>query len=143
MANTITNVLPKMLAQGVLGPPAERRHPPPRQSRLRSIAAGFGNVINIPIPSAIAARAVTPSVVMNSNVASSPTVALITLDHWMEAPFEVTDNDRLSVDPTFFPMQASEAIKSLGNDADAYLLGKHTASSARPVRLAPRRSTAR
>jgi hypothetical protein len=62
---------------------------------------------------------------MNSNVASAPTVALVTLDHWMESPFEVTDNDRLSIDETFFPMQASEAIKSLANDADAYILGKH------------------
>jgi hypothetical protein len=57
----------------------------------------MGNVINVPIPSAIAARAVTPSVVMNSNVASAPTVALITLDHWMEAPFEYTDNDLASM----------------------------------------------
>src|SRR5687768_11226411 len=90
-----------------------------------TMAAQHGNVINIPFPSAIAARSVTPSVVMNSNVASAPTSVAVTLDRWMEAPFEVTDNDVLSMSPTFFPMQASEAIKSLANDADAFLLGKH------------------
>jgi hypothetical protein len=125
VANTITNVLPKMLAQGVLALRQNAVTPRLVNRDYESTAAGKGNVVNVPIPSAIAARAVTPSVVMNSNVASAPTVALITLDHWYEAPFEVTDNDRLSVDETFFPMQASEAVKALANDADAYLLGKH------------------
>jgi hypothetical protein len=63
---------------------------------------------------------------MNSNVASSPTVAVVTLDHWYEAPFEVSDSDVQSMDPTFFPMQASEAIKSLANDADQFILALHT-----------------
>src|SRR3954464_1922640 len=111
-----------MLAQGVLALRQNAVTPRLVNRDYDSIAAGHGNVVNIPIPSAIAARAVTPSVVMNSNVASAPTVALVTLDHWQEAPFEVTDNDRLSIAETFFPMQASEAIKSLANDADQYLL---------------------
>jgi hypothetical protein len=126
VANTITNVLPKMLAQGVLALRQNAITPRLVNRDYESIAAGKGNVVNIPIPSAIAARAVTPSVVMNSNVASAPTVALVTLDHWYEAPFEVTDNDVISISDTFFPMQASEAVKALANDADAYLLGKHT-----------------
>lgn len=125
MANTITNVLPKMLADGVLAIRQAAVTPRLVNRDYESIAAGHGNVINVPIPSVIAARSVTPSVVMNSNVASSPTVALVTLDHWSEAPFEVTDNDILSMAETFFPMQASEAIKALGNDGDTYLLGKH------------------
>lgn len=127
MANTITNVLGKLLANGVLA--LRQNSVGPRlvnRSYEQMASQAQGNVINVPIPSAIAARAVTPSVVMNSNVASAPTVALITLDHWMESPFEVTDNERVSIDGTFFPMQASEAIKSLANDADVYLWGKHT-----------------
>jgi hypothetical protein len=126
VANTITNVLPKMLAQGVLALRQNAVTPRLVNRDYESVAAQKGNVINVPIPSAIAARAVTPSVVMNSNVASSPTVALITLDHWYEAPFEVSDNDVISMSDTFFPMQASEAVKALANDADQYLLGKHT-----------------
>jgi hypothetical protein len=126
VANTITEVLPKMLAQGVLALRQNAVTPRLVNRDYESIAAQRGNVVNIPIPSAIAARAVTPSVVMNSNVASAPTVALITLDHWYEAPFEVTDNDVISMSDTFFPMQASEAVKALANDADVYLLGKHT-----------------
>ncbi len=127
MANTITNVLGKLLADGVLALRQNSVGPRLVNRSYEGMAEQrMGNVINVPIPSAIAARSVTPSVVMNSNVASAPTVALITLDHWMESPFEVTDNDVASMSPTFFPMQASEAIKSLCNDADQYLWGKHT-----------------
>lgn len=126
MSNTLTNVLPKMLAQGVLALRQNAVTPRLVNRDYESIAAGKGNVVNVPIPSAIAARSVTPAVSFAANVDSNPTVALITLDHWMEAPFQASDNDRLSSDPTFFSMQASEAIKSLANDADVYLMGKHT-----------------
>jgi hypothetical protein len=127
VANTITNVLGKLLADGVLALRQNAIGPRLVNRGYEDLAAQkMGNVVNVPIPSAIAARAVTPSTVMNSNVASAPTVALITLDHWMEAPFEVSDSDVAAMSPTFFPMQASEAIKSLANDADAYLWGKHT-----------------
>lgn len=125
MANTITEVLPKLLAQGLLALRQNAVTPRLVNHDYESMAAQRGNVINIPVPSSIAARSVTPSVVMNSNVASAPTSVPVTLDRWMEAPFEVTDNDVLSMSDTFFPMQASEAIKSLANDADAFLLGKH------------------
>jgi hypothetical protein len=126
VANDITNVMGKLLAQGVLALRQNAVTPRTVNRSYESLAAqAMGNVINVPIPSAIAARDVTPSVVMNSNVASAPTVALITLDHWKEAPYEVSDNDVASMSETFFPMQASEAIKALANDADQYLLGKH------------------
>lgn len=127
MSNTITNVLPKMLAQGVLALRQQAIGPRLVNRDYETLAQGKGNVVNVPIPSAIAARSVTPAVAMASNVDSSPTVALVTLDHWMEAPFQMSDNDFVSADGGFIPMQASEAIKALANDADQYLWGKHTA----------------
>lgn len=125
MANTITNVLPKMLAQGVLALRQAAIGPRLVNHDYQTLAQSKGNVVNVPIPSAIAARAVTPAVAMAANVDSSPTVALVTLDRWMEAPFQMSDNDFVSADGGFIPMQASEAIKALGNDADSYLFGKH------------------
>lgn len=126
MSNTITQVLPKMLAQGVMALRQNAVGPRLVNRDYETIAAQKGNVINIPIPSAIAARSVTPSVIMNSNVDVAPTVAQVTLDHWMEAPFQLSDNDFISVVNGTIPMQASEAIKALANDADKYLWGKHT-----------------
>lgn len=125
MANTITNVLPTMLANGVLALRQNAIMPRTVNRDYESIAAQRGNVVNVPIPSAITARAVTPSVTMNSNVDSAPTVALVTLDHWYEAPFQMSDSDAISVAAGFVPMQASEAIKALGNDADLFLWGRH------------------
>lgn len=126
MANTITNVVPKLLAQGVL---ALRQNAV--MTRLvnrdyQNLAAQKGNVINVPIPSAITATNVTPSITMASNVDSSPTVALVTLDFWKEAAFQLSDNDIVSVMDGVIPMQASEAIKALVNACDSYIMGKHT-----------------
>ncbi|MBK8006762.1 MAG: hypothetical protein IPK12_23520 [Gemmatimonadetes bacterium] len=127
MANTITEVLPKILAQGVLALRQQAIGPRLVNRDLDSLAAAKGNVINVPIPSAIAARAVTPAVAFATNVDSTPTSAAVTLDRWMEAPFQLNDNDFVSADGMIIPMQASEAIKSLANDADQYLWGKHVA----------------
>lgn len=126
MANTNTNVLPTLLAQGVLALRQNAVMPRLVNRSYESMAAMPGNVINIPIPSAIAQRAVTPSVTINSNVDSSPTAAVVTLDYWYEAPFQLSDSDSLSVVDSFIPMQASEAVKALANGVDAYLAAKHT-----------------
>lgn len=125
MANTITAVLPKLLAQGVLALRENAILPRLVNRSYESMAAMKGNVINVPIPSAIDAEDVTPSVTMNSNVNFAPTSAVVTLDFWKEARFHLSDSDAVSVMNGTIPMQASEAIKSLGNAIDAYILGKH------------------
>ena len=125
MANTLTNVLPTMLAQGVLAIRQMAILPRLVNRDYESMTGQKGQVITIPIPSAIAARSVTPAVTYAANVDSSPTVAAVTLDHWMEAPFQMSDNDFVQAAGGFQNMQASEAIKSLANDADAYLWGRH------------------
>jgi len=124
MANTLTNVLPTILARGVLALRQNAIVPRFMTRDYEAAAQGYGNVVNVPIPSAITARAVSPDISFNSNVNSAPTVALITLDHWYEAPFFLTDNDALSAQG-LIPMQASEAVKAIGNDADAFAWGKH------------------
>lgn len=126
MANDITNVVPKLLAQGLLALREQAVMPRLVNRNYENMAAQRGNVINVPIPSAIAARDVTPGITMASNVDSAPTVALVTLDFWKEAPFHFSDSDMLSVQAGTIPMQASEAIKSLGNAIDGYIMGKHT-----------------
>lgn len=126
MSNTITNVLPKLLAQGLMALRQNAILPQLVNKSYQGLAAQKGNVINVPIPSAISTRSVTPAVTFAANVDTSPTVAVVTLDRWREAPFQLNDNDMVSVMDGFIPMQASEAIKSLGNDIDTYILSKHT-----------------
>ncbi len=125
MSNTITNVMPKILADGVMALREQAVMAQLVNRDLQSAAQRKGNVVNVPIPSAIAARAVTPATAFATNVDSAPTVALVTLDQWYESPLNLSDSDAASVDPMFLSMQASEAIKSLANTVDSYILGKH------------------
>lgn len=124
MANTIDEVVPKLLAQGVLALRQNVMMPRLINRSYESMAGQKGNVINIPIPSAIAATNVTPSITPASNTDSAPTSAQVTLDFWKEAAFHLSDSDMMSVMDGTIPMQASEAIKSLANAVDEYIMGK-------------------
>lgn len=126
MANTITNVLPKLLAQGLLALRQNAVMPRLVNTSYSALAAQKGNAINVPIPSAITATNVTPSITMASNVDSSPTAAVVTLDFWKEASFQMSDSDIQNCMNGVIPMQASEAVKALANAIDSYILGKHT-----------------
>jgi hypothetical protein len=125
VANTITEVLPKLLAQGLLALRQNAVLPRLVNRSYDNLAAQKGNVINVPIPAAIAARDVTPAVSYAANVDTTQTSAQVTLDFWKEAPFQLSDNDLVSAMDGVIPMQASEAVKSLGNAVDAYIWGKH------------------
>jgi hypothetical protein len=88
-------------------------------------AAQKGTTVTIPIPSAIADRDVAPDVVPPASVESAPTQALVPLDQWREAPFHLTDKEQLESLSNVIPMQASEAIKSLVNTANAFIMNKY------------------
>jgi len=125
MANTIDNVVPKLLAQGLMALRENVMMPRLVNNSYTTEAAQLGNVINIPIPSALAATNVIPSPTPASNQDFSPIVALVTLDFWKESTFQLSDSDMLSVQEGTIPMQASEAVKSLANAVDDYILSKH------------------
>ena len=127
MSNTITNVTPQLLAAGLLALRENAILPRLVDKSYSSMAAQRGNVINIPISDSIAARTVTPSVTMNSNVDTSPGTVAVTLDYWYEAPFNMSDTDQLSTHESYIPMNVSEAVKALVNTIDDTIWGKHTA----------------
>lgn len=125
MANNLAAVAPKLLAQGLRALRENAVMPRLVNRDYEVEAAQKGTVVEIPIPSAIADRAVVPGVVPPASVDSAPTAALVPLDQWREAPFHLTDREILeSMDGTI-PMQASEAVKSLVNFANAFIMGKY------------------
>ncbi len=125
MANTITNVLPRLLAQGLRALRELAIMPRVVNRSYDALAQQQGDVINIPIPSAVTATAVTPSITPASNQDINPTTVAVTLDFWREATFQMSDQDLKEVMMGTIPMQASEAIKALANAIDDYILGKH------------------
>jgi hypothetical protein len=117
--NTTTNVIPQLLAQGLLALRQNAIMPRLVNRGYEEIAGEKGSTIDIPIPSAIAAQAVAPGNTPPSTADVSPTKVSLQLNKWYEAPFYLTDKDMLEVMNGTIPMQASEAIKALVNQVEA------------------------
>jgi hypothetical protein len=123
MANNLDAVAPKLLAQGLLALRGATVMPRLVNGDYQNQAAEKGDTIDVPIPSAIQAQAVTPNNVSPSTADVTPTKAAIKLDQWFEAPFYLTDREMMIAMAGTIPMQASEAVKALADNVNTYLLG--------------------
>lgn len=123
MSNDLSPLIPKLLAQGQLALRQYAIMPRLVNRGVEEQAGQKGSTITIPISSAIDAQDVVPDNVSPATADVAPTEVTLTLDQWKEAPFYLTDKDFLEVDRGVIPMQASEAIKSLANTVDKYILG--------------------
>lgn len=123
-SNTLTNVIPQLLAQGLLALRQMAIMPRYVNRGYETIAGEKGSSIDVTIPSAITAVQVSPSYVPPDDTGVQPTKVNIALDQWWEAPFFLSDKDMLEAMNGTIPMQASEAIKSLANKIDALLISK-------------------
>lgn len=125
MANTLTEVIPKLLAGGLKCLRQNAVMTRLVSSDYSNMAAQKGDVINIPLSSAVTAQDVSPSVAFVTGSDAVPTKVQITLDFWKSARFFMTDKDKQEAMDGHIPRQAEEAVKSLANAVDAYILGKH------------------
>ena len=125
MANDLSVLAPKLLAQGLMALRSANLMPLLVNSDYSMEFAQKGLVVTIPLPSAVAAQDVSPANVPPSTADSNPTQALITLDQWKEAPFYLTDKDQQQAHDGVIPMQASEAVKSLANAMNAHIMSKY------------------
>jgi len=126
-SNTLTEVIPKLLAQGLLAL-RENAIMPRLVNRAYEVTAGSqGDTIDVPIPSAITASAVTHDVTLPDDTGSVPTKVSVALSQWYEAAFMMSDKDMLEAMSGHIPMEASEAIKALANNVDNAILANYTA----------------
>lgn len=120
--NTLTNVIPQLLAQGLMALREQAVMP-----RLVNLAydqqpGAKGSTIDVPIPSAITAVAITAAETPTAAGGLNPTKKTITVDQWYEAPFVLSDQEINQSMDGVIPMQASEAVKALANRVDKYIL---------------------
>src|SRR5450830_74898 len=126
MSNVLTQVATPLLAQGLVALRAMNVMPRLVNSDYQGAAQEKNSVINVPIPSAIAAQPVAPGATPPVTADTSPTSVPITLDQWYEAPFYITDQEAMNVMNGYVPMQATEAIKAIANNVNAYILNLGT-----------------
>lgn len=120
--NDLTVVVPRLLAQGMMALREVAIMPLLVNRQYESMAGERGSTIDVPIPSAIAAQDVTPAATPPATADITPTMVSVPMDQWKEAPFFLTDKDVVQIMDGVIPMQASEAIKSLANVINVYIL---------------------
>jgi hypothetical protein len=120
--NTTTYVVPQLLAQGLLALRQMAVMPRYVNRAYEATAGEKGSSIDVPVPSAIVAQAVSPSYVAPDDAGVSPTSVNIPLSQWYEAPFFLNDKEMLEVQSGTIPMQATEAVKALANNVDNAIL---------------------
>jgi hypothetical protein len=123
MPNNLEEVIPSLLATGLNA--LRQRSIMPRlvNNSYSTLASKKGDTIDVPISSSITATAVTPAATAPDPGDTTPTSVPIAMNQWFEAAFELSDKDQLEAEDMIMPMQASEAIKSLANNVDNYILG--------------------
>lgn len=127
MANDLTEVIPKLLVQGLRALRESAVMPLLVNRQYETTAGEKGSTIDVPIPSAIIATTVAPANIAPNPGDTVPTSVPIPLSEWKEAAFFLTDKDQLEAIDDIMPMQASEAIKALANNVDQFILGLHVA----------------
>ncbi|MDY7559954.1 P22 phage major capsid protein family protein [Pseudomonas sp. CCC3.2] len=126
MSNVLTQVATPLLAQGLVALRSMNVMPRLVNSDYQGAAQEKNSVINVPVPSAITVQQVVPGATPPVTADMSPTSVPITLDQWFEAPFYITDQEAMNVMKGTVPMQATEAIKSIANNVNAYILNLGT-----------------
>jgi hypothetical protein len=117
--NTLTTVIPTILAQGLLALRNACVMPRLVNTDYSADAKQKGDTIDVPIPSAVTVADVDPGPYANDPTGSVPTKAQIPLSYWREAAFFLTDQDIAKAIAGIIPMQASEAIAALADDVNA------------------------
>jgi hypothetical protein len=125
MSNDISKVSTPLLAQGLMALRGMNVMPRLVNSDYQGAAQEKNSVINVPIPSAITAVAVTPGATPPSTADVAPTSVPITLDQWYEAPFYLDDKDVMNSMNGVIPMQATEAIKAVANQVNSYIMSQY------------------
>lgn len=126
-SNTLTAVVPKLLALGMKALRENAIMPRLVNSSYSSMAGERGSTIDVPIPSAVSAISVTAQstgVTAPDPGTLIPETHPVALDQWYEAPFALSDKEMLDIMDGVVPMQATAAIRSLANQVDNHIFGK-------------------
>ena len=129
MANTLTNVMPKILANGLLALREAAVMPRLVTTEYGDAAAMKGSQIEVPISKPGNPRDVSPSVTFSAATDTAPGIIIVPLDQWKHDDFYLTDKEMVQVnrDQHFVPLAMSEVVKGLANLMDSHIHDQYKA----------------
>lgn len=128
MANSLANIMPKILARGLLALREQAMMPRLVNGDYSNEAAERGDTIDVPISSAMTVIDVVPSNTPPVGADSAPAKVQVVLSNWKQNnPFFLTDKELVEIDRNehFVPMQVSEAVRALANSVNASIFGEY------------------
>jgi len=128
MANTLTNILDKILAQGLSTLREAAVMPRLTNTDYQGDAARQGNTIDVPIPVAQVVSTVAASSTPKQAISKQPKLVQVPLDQWKMTDFFLTDKEMAEIERNrhFVPMQTAEAARAIANSIDTFIHGKYT-----------------
>jgi hypothetical protein len=121
LSNTLSNVIPQILAQGLVTLRENAIMPRLVNNDLSAEAAEKGDTIDVPIAAPLTARDVVPDQTA-TNVTITPSKVVVSLVSWKESVFMLTDKDIAEAMSGIIPRQAEEAVKAIANNIDDAIL---------------------
>ena len=145
-SNSLTNILPKILATGLLALREQAVMGRLVRTDFGDEARQKGSTIDIPLSKTQTASDVTAAPTYSSAAANTPGLVTLPLNQWKHTDFYLTDKEMAEIDRNrhFIPMQASEAVKVLANTMDTHIHNQYPGiygyvGTAAPFRSRPSR----
>jgi hypothetical protein len=123
-SNTITDLMPRIVARGLLRFREQAILPRLVNSSLSAEAARRGESIRVPVSQPVTAADVTPGVAAMQAPTTSMQSVNVPLDNWKSASFFLTDAEMMQIEAesSFIPLQMAEAITALANAVNDSIL---------------------
>ncbi len=123
-SNTITDLMPRIVARGLLRFREQAILPRLVNSSLSAEAARRGESIRVPVSQPVTASDVTPGIAATQAPATGMQSVNVSLDNWKSAGFFLTDTEMMQIEAesSFIPLQMAEAITALANAVNDSIL---------------------
>jgi hypothetical protein len=122
MSNALTNVIPQIMAQGLMVLRENCVTPRLVNRSLESRVGEFGDTVDVPYVGNATAVTVSPQAIF-TNVDITTSKVQVSLNFWRQASFTLSDKEIEEAISGLMPMRASATVKALGNAVDSFLLG--------------------
>lgn len=125
-SNTLTDLMPRIVARGLLRFREQAILPRLVNSSLSADAARHGDSIRVPVSQPVSASDVTPAAAAQQAPATTTEIVSVPLDNWKSASFFLTDAEMMQIEAEtgFIPLQMSEAITALANAVNESILSE-------------------